>query len=353
MHSQIILIAITLSLTSAANLVNLVKNPTFATKIQCNCCNDKTASDLFGSDRTSWKTTLGRPEKWCKSPNTMDLNSDIPYILSQLITTFTPGLEYKLSFEVNRNSRCDGEVTLFEDPTEVAKTGIAYVDQNGLTTSELPFSSEGNIWIPYSQKFYAKSTDHQINFKSTSTGKCGPLIRNVQVAENLIRNRAFESACTRCTKLPSYLFPDKSWTSDSPRVEKHAPYTVDLNYEYAVDGVETTAPYVLSQLITFEPKQKYTVSFEVNRNRYCDQDQNPSYPEDLRPKTGVAYVDQNTLTTPELLFTSEYEEKGSPWKTYWLTFTALKTEHKINFKSTTKGTKCGPLIKNVNVFWVL
>lgn len=349
MHSQIILIAITLSLTSAANLVNLVKNPTFATKVQCNCCNDKTASDLFGSDRTSWKTTLGRPEKWCRNDNTMDLNSDKPYILSQLITTFTPGLEYKLSFEINRNGNCDGDIE---------RTGIAYVDQNGLTTSELPFSSEyyeGNIWKPYSQKFYAKSTDHQINFKSTSTGKCGPLIRNVQVAENLIRNRAFESsACTRCTKPPSDLFPDKSWTSYSRFVEKYAPSTVDLNWEYVdvVNG-ETTAPYVLSQLITFEPKQKYTVSFEVNRNRYCDQDQIPSYPKDLRPKTGVAYVDQNTLTTPELLFTSEYEEKGSPWKTYWLTFTALKTEHKINFKSTTKGTKCGPLIKNVNVFWVL
>jgi len=156
---------------------------------------------------------------------------------------------------------------------------------------------------------------------------------------NLVRDPSFQerfpSRCSKfCTIRGGYSGDQYSdqfrWTSNDGKLEFYRKASdrtasIDLNTDKAS---------IVAQLVKgFEPGQTYELSFDVNRNTDCGP----------TTKTGTAYVNAYDLNT-EMSFSVDTDQ----WQRKQLSFVALATEHRINFRSTTPDA-CGPLIDNVVV----
>jgi len=341
MLTQIIISATIISLASAA-FTNLVRDPSFQERFPSRCskfCTIKggLSGDQYGN-QFRWTSNDNKLEFYRKASDgttaSIDLNTDRTSNVFQLVKGFVPGKTYELSFDVRSNTDC-GWTT---------KTGRAYVNAWDLN-AEMSFTAEVDRWVPKTLSFVALATEHRINFKSTELGLCGPLIDNVAVRViNHVRNPTFNSPITTYKQYlqPSYVFPDSSWSTLANSVlELYAPNTVALNHEF---------PYTVVQLVKgLIPNQKYELSFMISRDPV-------KWP--VQRKCGgkthylQVYVDANELRG----VSGDYSTMSNfVFERRTLEFTAVATEHQINFKSTTTKEssfgrqRCGPLLRDVVV----
>lgn len=138
------------------------------------------------------------------------------------------------------------------------------------------------------------------------------------------------------TKNPQFI--TNSWTA-SPEIAE----VVTSNYHAASDGsysmdLNEKSPYTLIQQVKgFVVGQTYKMSFLVSRNDHCDEG---------IVKSGFARVDGSGLDAG-IQFSIPAGQ--SDWTPQSFTFVATDLSHAISIGSTTRDSKCGPMIDNVIV----